>query len=78
MAEGKKPTYRLSIKKREPEKGQGVIGAGWLDEDGTISIVLNPCVVLTSESNVTIKLFPSNKPWGGGPSAPASGEDPPF
>lgn len=36
-----------------------VAGAAWLKEDGSISIKLNPCIVLSWKDNIVIKLFPT-------------------
>jgi hypothetical protein len=63
-----KPTHVLSVIEREASvtaRGgrrakRGAVGAGWLEKDGSITLVLNPCVRLTGEHNYTIKLFPVN------------------
>lgn len=52
-----KPTHILSVKQRKGE-GRGKIGVGWLNEDGSMSVSLNPCVVLSSNDDVIITLFP--------------------
>jgi hypothetical protein len=57
---GRRPTHRLSVKSRT-DRGQGVIGAGWMREDGSISISLNPCVVLSHDDDVMIFLFPNDE-----------------
>lgn len=54
---GQKPTHLLKVKEREGE-GKTTIGAGWMRQDGSVSIVLNPCVVLSWQDNVIIHLFP--------------------
>lgn len=51
------PTHDLCVKEREGD-GRGKIGAAWLWADGSVTIKLNPCVILQSTDNVTIKLFP--------------------
>lgn len=40
------------------------VGAGWLNPNGTISITLNPCVVLTRHPNIVYTLFPNTKKKG--------------
>lgn len=35
-----------------------LLGAGWLNKDGSISISLNPCVVITPDPNIVLTLFP--------------------
>lgn len=59
---GRKPDYRVGVKTRQSasKSGQGTIGAAWKEDDGTISIVLNPCVVLRFEDDVVIRLFPND------------------
>ena len=53
----KKPHYRLKfLNKRTEEHGE--IGAAWLNEDQSISIVLNPLVVLSQSSDLVLTLFP--------------------
>ena len=60
MTIGRKPTHWVTVKDKPPGKGVTRIGSAWAEEDGSIGITLGPCVVLTSESNVTIKLWPAN------------------
>jgi len=59
---GRKPDYRVGVKTKQGagKSGQGTIGAAWKEDDGTISIVLNPCVVLRFEDDVVIRLFPND------------------
>jgi hypothetical protein len=52
-----KPTHLLKVKEREGE-GKTTIGAGWMREDGSVSIKLSPCAVLSWQDNVIINLFP--------------------
>ena len=50
------PDYNVKVlDKATNEKGR--IGAGWINEDGSISIVLNTFVVITSSPNLVITLF---------------------
>jgi len=50
------PDFDLCV--LNPQDGQkGRIGAAWLNEDGSISIVLNRCVVLTEQDGFSIRLF---------------------
>jgi hypothetical protein len=55
--QGRPPTHLLKVKERDG-KGKTTIGVGWLNEDGSMSIALNPCVALTSHDDVMINLFP--------------------
>ena len=52
-----KPTHLLKVKEREGE-GKTTIGVGWMRTDGSMSVSLNPCVVLSWQDNVIINLFP--------------------
>lgn len=58
---GRKADFDLSVLNKATEE-RGVIGGAWQNEDGSISIVLNPCVVLTSDKNLMIRLFKRNRP----------------
>lgn len=68
-----KPDYDLSVKRRSREdKASTRAGAAWINDDGSISVVINPCVVLTDNKDYIIRLFPSknfNK------SDPSDGQD---
>lgn len=52
-----KPHYRLKyLNKRTNEKGE--VGAAWLNEDNSISIVLSPLVVIPQSADTVLTLFP--------------------
>jgi hypothetical protein len=51
------PTHSLSVLNKT-DSSRCTVGAGWLNPDGSISISLNPCVNLTKDSNIVIRLFP--------------------
>lgn len=53
---GKQPDYDLVILRKSDQK-KGKIGAAWKNEDGSISIVLNPLVQVTETSDLNIRLF---------------------
>jgi hypothetical protein len=55
----RKPDYKVSVKERNGSR-KGVIGAAWLNENGSISIQLNPGTLLDYQTslNCHIKLFP--------------------
>lgn len=42
---GRKPDYQLKILNKSNDK-RGIIGAAWKNEDGSISIQINPCIIL--------------------------------
>lgn len=54
------PTHRLKVLNKHTD-ARAEIGAGWQNEDGSIAIRLNPCVVLTAESMIVITLFPVDR-----------------
>jgi hypothetical protein len=60
--QAKKPTHSLSVKLNDGTSG--TIGAGWLNEDGSISIQLNPCVVLDRRDVQHLTLFVKGE-WKG-------------
>ena len=51
------PTHILKVMQREG-KGKGRIGVGWLNDDGSMSLSLDPCVVLSWKDDVVINAFP--------------------
>jgi len=55
-----KPTHRLKVLDKKTN-GRTEAGAGWQNEDGSISIVLNPCIRLTPDNRTVITLFPIDK-----------------
>lgn len=58
MAKSRIPEYKLSaLNKRTGEKGD--VGAGWRNEDGSISIKLNMHVVLRQSRDHVLTLFPN-------------------
>lgn len=53
-----KPTHTLSILNKSTQ-GKVIAGAGWYDpKDGSMSIKINPCIVLNDNEDLAIKLFP--------------------
>lgn len=77
---GRRPTHRLVIKQRDG-KLQTFAGVGWQNEQGWISINLNPAIVLDFKDQHYISLYPiryDEAPTG--QNQPYSGEDdePPF
>ena len=55
-----KPTHRLKALNKETN-AKGTVGAGWLNKDGSISIVLGPCVVLEDRKELVYTLFPIDR-----------------
>lgn len=56
----KKPTHRLKVLLKG-SKRTTTVGAAWQRDDGSLSITLDPCVVLSWTDPVTISLFPVGK-----------------
>jgi hypothetical protein len=52
-----KPTHRLKFLNKVTEE-RGEVGDGWLNPDGSVSIVLNPFVTLTQSKDIDLRLFP--------------------
>jgi hypothetical protein len=53
-----KPTHRLKVLNRETDQ-RGEVGAGWQNEDGSITIELNPsCVMTDDKKKYLYTLFP--------------------
>lgn len=52
-----KPTHRLKVLNKRTGK-QGTLGGGWLNTDGSVSIVLDPCVVIEQTEDLVFTLFP--------------------
>jgi hypothetical protein len=56
---GRKPDFKLRyLNKRTDERGS--VGAAWVNEDTTISIVLNDRVVLRQHPDEILTLFPND------------------
>jgi hypothetical protein len=75
---GRKPDFNLSTLNTETEV-RGRVGAGWKERDGSISIKLNPCVVLNAHDPINLRLFPAteyNKPAASPP--PIEDDEIPF
>ncbi len=55
-----KPTHRLKVlNKRTNTKSE--LGAGWLNDNGSITLVLNECVVIQHNSELVYTIFPVTK-----------------
>ena len=60
---GRKPDYRLKamqpfVTRERWIDSKGSVGAGWLNENGSISIRLDPFITLRSEPGLILTLFP--------------------
>lgn len=52
-----RPTHRLGMLNKRNEE-RGTVGAGWKNDDGSITIQLNTSVVLTQSKDIVLTLFP--------------------
>lgn len=57
-----KPDYTLSVLFKNTS-AKGRVGVGWSQPDGSISIALNPCVQLTYNENIVIRLFKNTEDY---------------
>lgn len=55
---GRKPDYKFRVLNKTTG-AKAEVGAAWVNSDGRFSVTLNPCVVLTSDPNLTYCLFPN-------------------
>lgn len=62
MSGGRQPDYSLGALDTSTDEKNPRIGAGWLNEDGTISISLNDFIVLRGSKTMYLRLFPRDKP----------------
>lgn len=52
-----KPHYRLKFLNKKTEE-TGEIGAVWVNEDGSMTLVLNPMVTVVQSRDIVLTLFP--------------------
>ena len=81
LPSGRSPDYDVTVyrKSRNPaiEKDiKGRVGAAWTNEDDSITIVLNPCVLISSMEGYTIRMFPAGRDFKR--PAPVQAERPPL
>jgi hypothetical protein len=55
---GRLPDYTVSAMSKKNETLKGKVGGAWQNGDGTISIKLDPFVVLSGSQDLSIRLFP--------------------
>jgi hypothetical protein len=56
---GRKPSYRLNALNKKTDEKTYPVGAGWKNEDGSITLVLNRFVVLPTDPEWLFTLFPT-------------------
>lgn len=57
----RKPDYRLKAGLHSADKPLRPVGAAWFNKDASISIVLDPFVVLDGNVPTTLILYPENE-----------------
>lgn len=64
MSTSRKPDFRIKATTRPnvTPKLDGVIGAGWQNEDGSISLKLDPFVTIAGRDDLIITAFPIDRP----------------
>jgi len=78
VADPRKPDYVLKVLNKETDR-KGEVGAAWKNNNGSISVRLNPCVILTSDAAHVYTLFPySEKAPGRNPLRGEPEDDLPF
>lgn len=55
----RRPDFDLSVFNKVTE-ARGKLGVGWEDPDGSITVRLNPCVVISDHTDLVFKLFPTS------------------
>ena len=57
---GRRPDYVLSVKVKDQVLRRR-LGVAWANDDGSISIALDPCTVISWTDNVHVSLFPNEE-----------------
>jgi hypothetical protein len=56
---GRRPDYKLGAMLKNSDRRNNSCGVGWLNEDGSIQVTLDPCVILNGNvTDVVYRLFP--------------------
>lgn len=56
----RKPEYKLKALNKLTN-AKSTIGTAWLNEDGSISVVIDLCCTLVHDPNIVYTLFPNTK-----------------
>lgn len=56
----RRPDYSLAAMNKETGERNNKIGAAWKNSDGSLTIRIDPFVVLQGSSVLTLRLFPIN------------------
>jgi hypothetical protein len=55
---GRLPDYRVAMMNKKTEEKNGSVGGAWINEDGTISIILDGFIRIDSTKDLLMTLFP--------------------
>jgi hypothetical protein len=56
----RQPDFILAIKTKSGPEKKGRVGAGWKNDDGNITLQLNPGIVLSWKDDIFLSLFPAD------------------
>lgn len=58
---GRRPDYKLGAMLKDSDRRNNNCGVGWLNEDGSIQVMLDPCVILNGNvTDMAYRLFPAD------------------
>lgn len=57
----RKPDFRVAAMDKTTD-AKNNIGGAWLNEDGSIAVIIDPFIVLNGSRNLLITLFPNKEP----------------
>jgi hypothetical protein len=60
-AKSRRPDFILKAMNKTTDQRTGKIGAAWINQDGSIALVLDPAVQIHSDPELVIMLFPNDR-----------------
>lgn len=57
----RRPDFILKALNKATDQRTGKIGAAWINQDGSIALVLDPAVQIHSDPELVIMLFPNDR-----------------
>lgn len=61
QSSGRKPDYRVAVMDKVTNEKNSNAGGAWINQDGSISVILNGFVCFQSTKNLLITLFPNTQ-----------------
>lgn len=58
---GRKPAYNVKVMNKQTGEKSQKIGGAWVNRDGTISVILDPFVVIPGGQDILVTLFPNEE-----------------